>query len=359
MSVFSEIKQTCSECGKNYSTKGSLKNHLWYVHSIGEGEYHNCSVSDCQFSCKSKGNLKSHLWQFHSIGEGEYHNCSVSDCPYSCKSKSNLKSHLWQVHSIGEGEYNNCSVSDCPFSCKSKSSLKRHLWQVHNIGEGEYHNCSVSDCQYSCKSKGRLKSHLSNLHDIGDKKCSYCLKNVNKLNSHNDLNIGKVNICKKCFNKATGYTSRKEEQMVLHIKKDPLINPYLILFNSVIKGDSCDTRRRPDCLISSGDTHMIVECDEDQHRYRNATCESGRMDEIMDELKWGNFIFIRWNPDMYKNENGSNGKVTRQDRLKMLTDYILKDKGNNLSFVTIVYMFYSRDNPIIHQRQDWGKIFIE
>ena len=51
-----------------------------------------------------------------------------------------------------------------------------------------------------------------------------------------------------------------------------------------------------------------------QHIGYNPSCEMGRIDEILDELRSTRTIFIRWNPD-YCKINGKQLKKNRKERL--------------------------------------------
>ena len=53
-------------------------------------------------------------------------------------------------------------------------------------------------------------------------------------------------------------------------------------------------------IASTKKLHIVVECDENQHQWENYSCETGRMNEILDEIKEGRVVFIRWNPDHCK-----------------------------------------------------------
>lgn len=88
----------------------------------------------------------------------------------------------------------------------------------------------------------------------------------------------------------------------------------------------CNTKRIPDLMISStDDLVIIVEYDEKQHIGYNSSCELGRMDEILDELKGTRTIFIRWNPD-YCKKNGVRLCKTLDDRLDELKKTNIKSK---------------------------------
>ena len=144
--------------------------------------------------------------------------------------------------------------------------------------------------------------------------------------------------------------------MSLRENKD--IAPYIILTDKIISHDACDTRRRPDVLISSGGLHIVAECDEKQHWRYSAICESGRMDEIIDELKEGKVVFIRWNPDSYT-IGKKQKRLTRKERLTRLNEVILDIASGKKILdnpITVLYMFYDEHNPVIANR--WAKEFI-
>jgi uncharacterized C2H2 Zn-finger protein len=333
-----------------FKNQGNLTRHLRETHKIGGTKMHKCNKCDLEFYSNSK--LKRHNHSAHNDGSGKYYPCTVDNCQSSpFKNGSNLKAHLWQSHRIGEGEELECP--ECKMVFLATSILKAHRWKSHNVGTGTLHECT--HCAYSCKSSTYIKIHLSNSHDIGDKECAYCVQNVFTLNKYLDpITNTTSNICKKCYNKVTGYTTRKEHVMVDALKENKDIGPYIVLTDKIIKHNECNTLRRPDVLISSpGKLHIIVECDEAQHKGYINKCESGRMDEIIDEFKEGRVIFIRWNPDTYKPPDGEK-RVARKDRLielqKLIISLSIKDWTDDDAYVSVYYMYYDNDNPVVAER---------
>ena len=67
--------------------------------------------------------------------------------------------------------------------------------------------------------------------------------------------------------------------------------------------DGC-SRRRPDMLLDLGYQVVVVEIDENQHRYYDCSCQNKRLMELSQDVGHRNMIFIRFNPDAYKNERG-------------------------------------------------------
>ena len=355
----------CTEEGCEYNCKSNsdLKRHLWQVHDIGNGEIFKCTEEGCEYNCKSNSGLKTHLWQVHDIGNGKIFKCTEEGCEFNCKSNGDLKKHLWQVHDIGNGEIFKCTEEGCEFNCKSNGNLKRHLWQVHDIGNGKIFKCTEEGCEYNCKSNSDLKRHLSNMHDIGDYECPICYKMVNKLLPEyripDKIDIIKIS-CRTCYKKITGYGSRIEKQMIEFIEKDIRLKLYIYSKDKILKGSNCNTKRRPDLVISSTkDLVIIIECDENQHQGYIPTCEMGRMDEILDELKGTRTIFIRWNADYCKN-NGIRLCKTRDDRLnelkKLILDLINK-KNWEEDYTMVYYMYYNQDNNVITNRHSYKLLY--
>jgi hypothetical protein len=55
-----------------------------------------------------------------------------------------------------------------------------------------------------------------------------------------------------------------------------------------------------------GEYIIIVEIDENQHNDYDCSCENKRMMELSRDVGHRSIVFIRFNPDDYKDENGNN-----------------------------------------------------
>jgi len=218
--------------------------------------------------------------------------------------------------------------------------------------KGERYKCK--ECDHAFGDSRDLKIHLSNVHDIGDKECQYCISNVYTLINYKDKNEGKVKICKKCYNKMTGKDSRKETQMSYYLD-EYFGREFLIVSDKRVYGEACQAYR-PDKLYADPTTVIHIECDEFEHTRTNNNykCDEKRISEIYDEFPGKNYVVIRWNPDNFKLPEGKI-KLLREDRLKLLLDtmqYVqtLKFCEAECLFdtkITIIYMFYSKNNPLI------------
>ena len=68
--------------------------------------------------------------------------------------------------------------------------------------------------------------------------------------------------------------------------------------------DGC-SRKRPDLLLDLGFHVLIIEIDENKHNGYDCICENKRLMEISKDLGHRPVIFIRFNPDSYRDKNGN------------------------------------------------------
>jgi hypothetical protein len=106
----------------------------------------------------------------------------------------------------------------------------------------------------------------------------------------------------------------------------------------------CVNRRRIDHRILIGNTMLCIETDENQHKTYNATDAEIRYDDLY-MLHSGKFIFIRFNPDKYKNTNGKTVNPMLYTRLPILKDEIERqmqriNNEENTDLLEIIKLYY-------------------
>ena len=350
---------TCPEAGCTYRTLqcGHLKEHLAAKHGTG-GVWLTCPEAGCTHRTLRRSNLKMHLAHKHGIG-AIWLTCPEAGCTHRTLQRGHLKLHLAAKHGIGGLT---CPEAGCTHRTLRRSDLKKHLAHKHGTGV-VWLPCTHAGCTSKFKSRGHLNAHLAHKHDIGDHQCEYCLGHHTSKIPYTDKNMGRVHICRKCYNRVTGKTSRVE--LTWSNYTDTALGvDFLIGNDTSLRTLGGCSRRRPDKMYASPGHIEIDECDEHQHRYHGSTaytCEEARLTEIYDDpsLCGSTMTVIRWNPDTYTVPPGSR-RVPRKERLAMfvaLKQHLRRSRSEQDPRIRIFYMFYDRDNPTICQ--NLPRVFID
>jgi len=105
------------------------------------------------------------------------------------------------------------------------------------------------------------------------------------------------------------------------------------------------SRARPDALFITEHRKLIVECDENSHKAERYSCEEQRMSELASAGDILPTVFIRFNPDIYRNTKGTKQQISLEDRLETLKneiDYWLDINTEQAYHITVVYLFYDK-----------------
>lgn len=113
-------------------------------------------------------------------------------------------------------------------------------------------------------------------------------------------------------------------------------------------GKDCSTMRRVDLYKYIGDKHILcIEIDENQHKYYNREDEENRYHEL---YKDGYIqVYIRYNPDKYRDISGKNKNPFFKTRMKRLEDEIKVqinsilsgEKEEDLLYISKLYYDYN------------------
>lgn len=119
------------------------------------------------------------------------------------------------------------------------------------------------------------------------------------------------------------------------------------------------SKKRPDVRIATKHRKLIIEVDENQHRAEQYSCtakeisekvfttttkERARMSEIATTGIVQNTIFIRFNPDTYRDEQNKIKKISMDDRLVVLKkemDRWLDIDEKQEHICEVIYLFYN------------------
>ena len=276
--------------------------------------------------------------------------CNQINCNKSYNTLQSLNHHLALSHKI----YSKEKIYKCEY-CNdnklwNKYDLKKHIEYIHKS------NCKIYECElcelnnrYTTKILGNLRRHKQYAHDIGDNNCELCYMNTNSSITH-EIEKNTYEICRTCFSKLTGKSSRIEKIWSDYID-EKFGNNYLLSSDKTLKNVGGCINLRPDKLYNSIDFVLLLECDEHQHKYSNGSysCDEKRITEIyhQDGIFGKNFIIIRWNPDKYKPPSNYNIK-NQKNRLELIVELMEKIVNiNHTEKIHIYYMFYDPDNKII------------
>ena len=161
------------------------------------------------------------------------------------------------------------------------------------------YDCIEGDCNGSNRCEhGRFKynCHLCD----GSRLCIHC-KHIQAEKRYVKSLDKKVKCCARCF-----YHFYPSDQIPRRFKlKQHYFNEKLIEeFGDIFEYDKqikCGcSKRRPDWFIDCYKYSIIIELDEDQHKY--TSCDEKRMMELFQDLGNRKLVLIRINPDKYKED---------------------------------------------------------
>ena len=112
---------------------------------------------------------------------------------------------------------------------------------------------------------------------------------------------------------------------------------------------------RPDRVYEMSEYVLILECDENQHKERQCSCEQLRMVNIGQSFGGLPVYFIRWNPDDYIPFNDSDKPEILSKRHKLVGDFIESILNGIIqlpkdSLVSAFYMYYNDWSTITNEK---------
>ena len=191
----------CSYCGKEFTSKIDLENHIGAEHK--EKKY---ECSKCEASYRNQQSLLLHIEQVH---EGKKHQCTI--CGEVFESMYRLESHFAVKH-------DRTKLFECP-TCKAvyttNYKLEAHISFVHEKVSGYL----CPHCGKNFQFKQTLKEHVFVVHEGKKYNCQFCTKTFNHKsgvtnhvkNIHEKLPPVKCSHCEKCFTRS--------ETMKRHVKE--------------------------------------------------------------------------------------------------------------------------------------------
>ncbi|KAJ6641728.1 1,5-anhydro-D-fructose reductase [Pseudolycoriella hygida] len=206
----------CDPCGKRFSDKFALKNHI-ENHEPFDSRAYKCGLCSSSFTKASK--LAQHERLRHCSEEDKKFHCDK--CNKNFVSKSVLASHIRGVHEFAFAHV--CDI--CARVFKSKHVFQNHM-QEHSTITRPKMQCNV--CGAWLKHEESLRKHLKR-HQDTFANCPICnkvLQNKHSLGNHIRSVHGErshqCTMCDKAFKKAIVL----KEHMALHTGQDLYKCPY-------------------------------------------------------------------------------------------------------------------------------------
>lgn len=182
-----------------------------------------------------------------------------------------------------------------------------------------------SDSNYPKRCENHKMKTDTNIVEKSCKNCglTYYLNDIGLCNDCNDFIVHKVHKAKE-----TDMKNFLESRKIKYLSHDK------------IPDGSC-SKYRPDFIIDYEFFIVILEVDENQHKSYACECEIGRMIQLYQDFGGIPVIFIRYNPDNYKNSTGELIKSTtnRKNKIIRLLDEF-KNYNEWKTPLSVVYLFY-------------------
>ena len=236
-------------------------------------------------------------------------------------------------------------IATCCPKCKTKDMVNIKTKKClcgKNIPSFGYENDKTETCCTLCKKEDMIdiKHKRCQSNYLTDDKKFYCAHFENrKYDGH----------CTHCFSNL--FPNDPRTKMINKNSKEIIVRNFI---NSIFDGFqhdkalwtgncNCTHRRRIDHRKLIGNTLLCVGTDEFQHKYYDDDYEKLRYEDLM-MIHGGKFIYIRFNPDQYK-ENGKKKNPLMKTRLIALEKEMNKqikriENEENNELLEIIPMYY-------------------
>eukprot|EP00092_Neocalanus_flemingeri_P030149 GFUD01032727.1.p1 GENE.GFUD01032727.1~~GFUD01032727.1.p1 ORF type:complete len:831 (+),score=176.79 GFUD01032727.1:54-2546(+) len=162
----------CNDCGKAFSTKKKMRNHIY--------NHHKMQPTMCPICAKEVKYLNGHMKEVHTETH-ENHGCN--DCEKVFTTKKKLRGHIDTIHKMQSTIDSIPTVAKvCPICAKEVKYLKGHIKEVHTETPHQNHICN--DCGKAYSTKKKLRGHIDTIHKLQPTMCPICAKEVKYLNAH-------------------------------------------------------------------------------------------------------------------------------------------------------------------------------
>jgi hypothetical protein len=166
--------------------------------------------------------------------------------------------------------------------------------------------------------------------------------------------LDKTECCEFCNPESFKRIALAKQNAILEYLDSRKDLPTPLSTDTIINNGSCG-KERPDRIYDLDDKIVVIECDEDQHRYRPCECEQTRMVNIGQSFGGLPVLFLRWNPDDYSPKNPRKQPEPLTKRNKLLADLIRDIAKNKVkipnALVSTIQLYFDEWDGL--DRQEW------
>ena len=325
-------------CNKNptYNVKGEKKRRFCCIHKSDDMiniKDHFCKYNDCKIRPNFNYDNESYpiYCNIHKLPEMidvKHKTCNYENC--KIRPNYNYNTHIFGIY---------CSNHKLPDmidvvnkKCLSDGCLTHPIYNYKNILFGIFCN----------------KHKLEHMINVIDKKCksNLCLGSL--------ANKKFKGYCAPCYQHL--FPLDPLTYQIRSKTKEIAVRDYI---NENFEGfqhdkplftGNCDCthRRRIDHRFLIGNTLLCIETDENQHNSYDKKDEEIRYDDLF-MIHSGKFVFIRFNPDKYKNKSNKSVNPMLYTRLPILKEEIEKQmerikNEKNSELLEIIKLYYDDYN---------------
>lgn len=282
-----KLKSICKDCGgSSICPHQRIKNNCIECHGASICD-HNKRRSRC-VECKG-GSICSHKKLKSRCLE-----CNGNDvCDHKKRREHCIECIGTQIcpHQLRKSRCSECGGTEiCIHGNNKYICIKCHGKNV----------CEHNKLKYQCiECKGRQIC----IHDTRKAICIICTPSIGCQHCHMISVIGSQwnPYCFRCYcvlnpDAVIPRKYKLKEHHVVDFLKSRFQETLTMRFDKIVEG-GC-SRKRPDVFIDFGSHCLIIEVDEHQHA--SYSCEEKRMVELYEDVGFRKIVFLRFNPDRYK-----------------------------------------------------------
>lgn len=203
----------CHECGRMYSNRSNLTNHIRDVH-LGIKKF---SCPECNYQASQRVSLNRHVMTIH---RQKTILCNI--CAKEFRWEADWRRHVMAKHTALRFP---CPEPGCGKDFSEARSLAKHK-KVHGSEEKPLFKCNISNCDFKTFQQSILNTHKMHYHEDLLKTCTSCdYKTLRKadLTRHIKSHHSDVAEIFRCHSDDCGAEFKRRDYLRTHILKQHVV----------------------------------------------------------------------------------------------------------------------------------------